>query len=104
MLLITGIGHVVGHLRAAAEPGGTVSVWRITSVTVVLAAYVLLIDRFGYALASTAFFVAMYWLFGVRRWVLNLPLSIGTAVVFYLVFIRFFQVLFPPGKWWDPLS
>jgi uncharacterized membrane protein HdeD (DUF308 family) len=103
VLLATGVFYVVTHLRSSPEAGeGEVSIWRVLSVTLAIAMYALLIERFGYAIATVVFFVVMFWLFGVRRWFVNLPLSLGTAAVFYVVFIRLFDVIFRPGIWFDP--
>ena len=103
ILLATGIFYLLTHLRSSAAAGeGEISISRLASVTIALAFYAFLIERFGYAIATFAFFVVVFWLFGVRRWVVNLPLSLGAAVAFYIVFIRLFDVIFQPGTWFDP--
>lgn len=103
VLLATGVFYVVTHLRSSPEAGGgEISISRLLSVTLAIAMYAVLIERFGYAMATFAFFVVVFWLFGVRRWLVNLPLSLGTAAAFYLIFIRLFDVIFQPGTWFDP--
>ena len=103
VLLATGLFYVVTHLRSSPEAGeGEISLWRLLSVTLAIAMYALLIERFGYAIATLSFFVVVFWLFGVRRWLVNLPLSLATAAAFYIIFIRLFDVIFQPGSWFDP--
>jgi uncharacterized membrane protein HdeD (DUF308 family) len=105
VLLVTGVVYIVTHMRSAAEVSpGEVSVSRVLSVTLAIAMYAVFIERFGYVLATLAFFIVMFWLFGVRRWRVNLPLSLAGAAVFYVVFIRLFNVIFQPGSWFDPFA
>lgn len=102
-LLVIGVLHIVSDLRMPADVSwGGVALRRVLVVTLAMAAYTLLIERVGYVLATFAFFLIAYWLFGVRRWWVDVPVSLVSAAAFYLLFIRLFEVIFPAGTWFDP--
>lgn len=73
--------------------------WVRLIVTVVfLIAYLLLIELLGISVASFVFSTALiYYLDG--RFLRSLGVSIPTAVVIQILFVRFLQLSFPPAFW-----
>ena len=100
VLLGAGVVHLIAHLRSARVAQGTVSREtrvRLTGMVLALAAYAVLIELVGYLAASVPFFLLVFRLFGVRSWPANIGLSALVAAVFYVVFVKYCDVIFPHG-------
>lgn len=93
--------------RTPALPGETlagqfvreVTPMQLISFTATLAAYMLLLDRLGFVLASYLFLNVAMWLLGSRRWGLNLLVSALSLASIYLIFQLVFSVVLPKGSW-----
>lgn len=84
--------------HGAMRPAGSATATRRALLLVgALAGYALLIDRLGYLAASLPFFVAVLRVFGVTSILRIGVLSVAMTAAFYVIFIRYFGVIFPRG-------
>lgn len=110
LLLISGIFYLVSLIRSAdkvtdkaAEKAATDTsdesrfMGRLTWLVVALVAYGLLIGFLGYVLATPIFFIAASLIFGVRKLVPLLVLSLGFSTVLVVLFIYLLRVRMPTG-------
>lgn len=67
--------------------------------TLVIAAYMALLERLGFVLSSYLFLVVSMFLLGSRRWVFNLVVAAVALTAIYGVFQTVFAVVLPPGAW-----
>jgi putative tricarboxylic transport membrane protein len=72
---------------------------KMVSMVGVLAAYILLLDFLGYFVSSLLFFILINRIVGFQTWRSNLPVSLAMAVVFYIVFVKWLNMIFPQGIW-----
>jgi putative tricarboxylic transport membrane protein len=63
----------------------------------VIALYILLINIFGYLLATAIFFFLEFRILGVRSWSFTFLLTVMLSILYYVVFVRFCNVVFPNG-------
>lgn len=78
-----------GEKQHSAEPrsGGKGSRWyTIVIVMIIMAAYAWLLDVTGFVLTSLGAMVALFLVFGVKRWWLIAAISLGTLGGLYLCF------------------
>ncbi len=61
------------------------------------AVYAFLIDKIGYAVPTLLFLLTEFRLLGVRSWKTNVTLTALVTAVFYVVFIRYCEMVFPRG-------
>jgi putative tricarboxylic transport membrane protein len=54
-------------------------------------------DQLGYPLASFLLLVALLRTLGMKRWILNILLSLMTAVASYFLFVQWLQIPLPKG-------
>ena len=110
VLVVTGLINLAATLRApAAEraPGESTAAQFVRQVTpgivvaftAAITAYMLLLDRLGFLLASYLFLLGSMRLLGSKRWGLNLVVSALSLAVVYLVFHTVFTVVLPSGTW-----
>ena len=100
VLLATGAAHLAIHLRSPADQAVVVSRQaglRIVGIVLSLIAYGILINLVGYPAASFVFFVLILWIFAVRSIVLNLTISAILTAGCYVLFVHYFNVIFPRG-------
>jgi hypothetical protein len=99
-LAASGVAHLLFASRST-EPGRTPSSWsmkvRPLYALAALVGYAVLIELVGYLAATIAFFLAVFWIFGVRSWLVNLILSAVFGVGDYLLFVHYLTITFPPG-------
>lgn len=67
------------------------------SVLVLLVAYVLLLPRLGFVLATPPLLGAVIWLLGLRNWPSLAGTALGLTAGLYVVFGRALHVLLPMG-------
>jgi hypothetical protein len=75
---------------------------KMASMVGVLAAYILLLDFLGYFISSLLFFILINRIVGFQTWRSNLPVSLAMAIVFYVVFAKWLNMIFPQGIWIGP--
>ncbi len=71
----------------------------VLAFTVATIAYMLLLERLGFVLASYLFLVGSMWILGSRRFILNLAVSALALGFIYLIFQTIFAVSMPAGTW-----
>jgi putative tricarboxylic transport membrane protein len=71
-------------------------------ITAGLAAHMVLIGSAGFVIAGAALFAGVARGFGSQRWVRDIALGVGIAIVIFLFFVRFLNVNLPAG-WLTPL-
>ncbi len=108
VMLLTGIGNVLHTRREQPSPrqGGESALRQfvreltppvLVAFTVAIAAYMLLLERLGFVVASYLFLVASMWLLGSRRVGFNLVVAAASLAAVYLVFQTVFSVVLPRG-------
>lgn len=70
---------------------------RVVGMIVVLVIYVSLISIVGYLMSTIVFFLLEFRLTGVKSWRVNIILTIATALVYYIIFVHYCQLMFPRG-------
>jgi putative tricarboxylic transport membrane protein len=63
----------------------------------VLALAPLLLQPLGYPLVAFLLMLALLRILGIRRWRVNVLVSLGTAAVAYVLFVRWLQIPLPKG-------
>jgi hypothetical protein len=101
-LAILGAVHLIVNYRrslgAETVPASNTERMRMVGIVVFLCANIFLIELVGYLLASIIFFFAVFRILDVRSWRINIVLSLSRAAVYYVIFVRYFSVIFPEGK------
>lgn len=82
-----------GAAASATDPVGLKRVFRMVAV---LTAYVALIQFVGYVTATVLFFVAAFYVVGVRP-VASALLAVICTVCYYFVFVYYGNIVFPHG-------
>ena len=70
---------------------------KMASMVGVLALYIFLLDYIGYFFSSMVFFVLLNKIVGFRAWMSNLAVSIAMTLIFYIVFVKWLDMIFPQG-------
>lgn len=110
VMLISGVIAAGETVRMAPEPPAQdESVWRqfvrqitpgvLVQFVLTIAAYMFLLERVGFVIASYLFLVASMWLLGSRKLMLNLWVSAVSLAVVYAIFQTIFSVVLPTGTW-----
>ncbi len=100
-LLITGLIYIFHHFRKGQpitkeEPSGDIK-FRFMGSFLSCALYFILMDNIGYATASFVFFLIMFRVIGLRSWVRNFALSLILCIAFYVIFVKYCNMVFPSG-------
>jgi putative tricarboxylic transport membrane protein len=61
------------------------------------AAYYYVFERLGYLTATVLYIFPMLAFFNRGRWLTNILVSVGFAIIAYIVFAKFLRVPLPPG-------
>ena len=75
---------------------------KMASMVGVLALYIFLLEYIGYFFSSMFFFVLLNRIVGFRGWTSNLAVSIAMTLIFYIVFVKWLNMIFPPGVLFRP--
>jgi len=107
VLILVGVIYFISHrMSFSASPKKTASSseyrMKMASMVSVLAAYILLLDFLGYFISSLLFFILINRIVGFQTWRSNLPVSLAMAIVFYVVFAKWLNMIFPQGIWIGP--
>jgi hypothetical protein len=104
LLLLTALIYMSLRYRssrgAANESSQRQTAWASPLVMKIIGAfavYAYLIDRIGYAVPTLLFLLTEFRLLGVRSWKINIILTALVTAVFYIVFIRYCEMVFPRG-------
>ena len=104
-LLIIAISNVLSNYRDISRTKKADLSQRreipVSGVVVVLigifAMYAVLIDIIGYLIPTILFFLLAFRLLGVRSWKTNIVLTSVVVAGLYVVFIRYCEMIFPRG-------
>jgi len=99
-MLITGIVHIYHHRKERSvvkEKSSKEMRIRLMGSFVACVIYLILINTIGYSTATFVFFILMFRIVGIRSWPYNFVLSALLSVVFYFVFVKFCNMVFPRG-------
>ena len=100
-LMSAGVAHLLTNYRRLPSTGNVAASRamriRLFGSFMVLAVYILLIDFVGYLVATLVFFVLELRLAGVTSWRTNLILTVILAIVYYVIFVRLCDMVFPRG-------
>jgi putative tricarboxylic transport membrane protein len=99
-LLIVGVVHLVAHSRksgAVVKSAATGDTKPLIRSIVILVLYLFLISFVGYLLATLLFFLLQLRVSGVRSWRTNVIFTLLFTAVYYVVFVRFCEMVFPGG-------
>jgi len=107
VLLVVGVVYFISRakkpsLEEKPSSAGEEYKMKMASMVGVLALYILLMDYIGYFFSSILFFILINKIVGFRAWPRTLAASLAMAVVFYVVFVLWLDMIFPPGKWIRP--
>ncbi len=99
-LLIVGAVHLVVHYRKSGVvtyTAGSREMRPLFSSIIVLVLYLLLISFTGYLVATLFFFLLQFRVTGVRSWRTNVILTLVFTAVYYVIFVRLCEMVFPRG-------
>lgn len=100
-MMITGVVHLIVNYRnpLSAEKIVISKEMRIRmmSMVAVLAVYTFLIDIVGYLIATPIFFLLEFRTVGVKSWLTNAILTVACTAGYYIVFVEYCNITFPPG-------
>ena len=99
-LMITGVAYIYKNRTtppAARQETGSEGRNRLIAAFATCALYLILIDLFGYLVATFVFFVLMFWIVGVESWIQKIVLACAMSGIFYIVFVKYCGMSFPRG-------
>lgn len=100
-LMVTGIFYIfVNRRKLPGIKKETVSKgmrFRLIGSFAVLALYAIFLSSIGYFVSSLVFFVLEFRILGIKIWPNNIILSIGITAVYYFVFVKYCDMVFPRG-------
>jgi putative tricarboxylic transport membrane protein len=90
-----------GKTKPAETPVGTVEKSESSGRILPFLGLLVLITQFfntlGYPLASFLLMVGLLWILGTRQWIVNLLLSLVTAIGSYFLFVHWLKIPLPKG-------
>ncbi len=99
-LLSVGAFHFATNCRrgvVANVPERGRGVKQLLSSIIILALYLLLINFTGYLVATLLFFLLQFRVTGVKSWRTNIILTLLFTAVYYVIFVRLCEMVFPTG-------
>ncbi len=100
-LLIVGAVHFVVNYRKAGVVAHKAEKSRemrqLFSSIIVLTLYMVLINFAGYLVATLFFFLLQFRVTGVKSWRTNIILTLFFTAVYYVIFVRLCEMVFPIG-------
>jgi len=100
-LLAVGIVHFIANYRKPSGAGKVAASKKMRvqlfSSIGILALYILLVHFIGYAVATLTFFFLELRVSGVKSWRNNIILTLMFTIVYYVIFVKFFDMVFPKG-------
>jgi putative tricarboxylic transport membrane protein len=101
LLLLLGLIYLLFRPRRSDEEKKKTEEreYRLNMINMVciLAGYILLIDFIGYLLSTMIFFVLIHRIVGFKSWRVNVIVSMGVTLSFYIIFVRLLDMIFPTG-------
>jgi hypothetical protein len=99
-LLIVGAVHLVVNYRklgVLTHTAGSRGMRQLFSSIIVLVLYLLLISLAGYLVATLLFFLLQFRVTGVTSWRTNVILTLFFTALYYVIFVRLCEMVFPGG-------
>jgi hypothetical protein len=100
-LMVTGILHIVVNYGKGVAPTKVVVDMelrkRMIGMILALGLYTLAINFLGYLVSTVVFFLLEFMIVGVKSWRTNIILTIALTAVYYIVFIKYCDMVFPRG-------
>jgi hypothetical protein len=105
-LAVTGLAHLLSQYGKSVpvkkeevhqEPGFEKINWIVFYMMGTFLVYILFINLFGYLGPTFFFFLFEFRLAGVKSWKRNIVVTSVVTAVFYLIFIQYCRIVFPPG-------
>lgn len=99
LLLAVSVAHIVVNYKKTAigekiEADRKMRI-KMLLMTATLGVYILIIDILGYLAASFLFFLLEFRIVEIKSWAKNITSSIALAAIYYVVFVRFCDMVFP---------
>jgi hypothetical protein len=99
LLLAVGVAHITVNYKKTAtgekiEADKKMRI-KMLLMTATLGAYILIIDVVGYLAASFLFFLLEFRIVEIKSWSKNIISSIALTAFYYVVFVRFCDMVFP---------
>jgi hypothetical protein len=102
VLVIVALMHIFLHGREARPiSSGKTNIERRRKVFCLIAAlalYLVLIKVVSYPVATPIFFFLAFWIVGIKSWRFNIVLTLVLSGAYYLVFVRYCNMIFPRVK------
>lgn len=93
-------GWIESHRGARQVPAPESSAFKVTLGTIAsLVVYLVALPLFGFALATLLWLLVTLYIFGTKRLLLVLGLSVGISTVLFLLFTKVMIVALPRGMW-----
>jgi putative tricarboxylic transport membrane protein len=100
-MLITSLAHFIFNRKEGSFPQKNPTEWllkiKVIMTVGVCAMYVLLINFFGYLMATLVFNLMEFRLAGMKSWSSILIVSLIVSGFYYLVFVYYCNLIFPQG-------
>lgn len=100
-IMIVGILHLIINFRKLITLDKVITSkemrMRMMSMVAVCAIYIFLIGTMGYLISTILFFFLEFRILGIKSWPINTLLTLSLTVTYYLVFIKFCNMVFPRG-------
>jgi putative tricarboxylic transport membrane protein len=100
-LMAIGASHLIVNLRKGiVVPRVEVNKEmrnRMIGMALALALYTLVIDFLGYLISTVLFFLLEFRIVGIKSWRSNIMITIVLTAVYYIVFIKYCEMVFPRG-------
>jgi hypothetical protein len=104
LIILSGVFLLNLYLRKKKEPGkmeletGTPgTAWNLILFLGTMALATLFFNPLGYPLVSFLLMVALLRILGMRRWTINILLSLATAAAAYFLFVGWLKIPLPKG-------
>ncbi len=104
LMILSGVFLLKIFLRRKKEPGkkefetgAPGSAWNLILFLGTMALATLFFNLLGYPLMSFLLMVALLRILGTRRWMINILLSLVTAIASYILFVEWLKIPLPKG-------
>jgi hypothetical protein len=102
LLMIVGVSHIVANYNKIPKAEkrkvhGSMRI-KMISMVVVLGIYIVAINLVGYIVATLCFFLLEFRVVKIKSWGTNIILSLVMTAIYYFVFVKGCEMIFPPGQ------
>lgn len=100
ILAIVAVLYLIASMRkddVKKHEGGDDNSVKVIGMITAMVIYILLIKISGYFFASLVFFIVINRITGFKSWLINVIVSIGVAISFYVIFVSLLNMQFSRG-------